>query len=158
MEGPRTIGSNATTRTTWAEAFCTAIGKRHAGRDRAVGRVQQEQSRPRSKPASRDRRQAASGQSQARVQCVRPPRIPKPPRPGSAPKPDTAVETIPDPKTNIRAFLGWLDTKLAAFPGAEGDKANDFWNDTVQPRIDDLDGPTQEDCMGIWSKHEIRWN
>lgn len=156
LDGPRTISSNGHNAETWASAFMLAVEKATpAELGQWVELNRNSLSQLEKYPDIDAKVKASIGKLRpAQAEAAKPPR---PPKPGSAPAP-TAEKTIPDPKANIRAFLGWLDTELAGFSDGEGEKANEFWNDVVQPRIDDLDGPTQEDCMGIWSRHEVRWN
>jgi hypothetical protein len=72
-------------------------------------------------------------------------------------KPVEVVEQtieVTSPATDMSAFIASLDEKCAAFGDIEDLEAH--WNDAVAPLIDTMFPPDQEECMGIWRKHERR--
>jgi len=72
-----------------------------------------------------------------------------------APPPETKKIIVPDPATDLVGYVNWLDGKLGEFE--DGEIANTYWNDHIVPVIDGLFPPDQEECVGVWRKHEPRW-
>lgn len=62
--------------------------------------------------------------------------------------------SIPSAADNPEAFLKWIDATLTEV--AEGDKLETTWNDTIQPRMDGLFPPDQDEAIGLYRKHERR--
>lgn len=63
---------------------------------------------------------------------------------------------MPDPSIDRQAFKQWADEVLAATSNA--DEFETVWNDQVAPHINDLSPPDQEEVMGIYRRHEARFN
>jgi len=76
------------------------------------------------------------------------PRDEPPPPPEMKPIGPTNEELSPS------NFMAWLETKCAEFTAF--DELESFWNDNIAPRTDTMFPPDQEECMGIWRKHEQR--
>jgi phage recombination protein Bet len=69
----------------------------------------------------------------------------------------TAEETTSAPRTQTtdpEAILQWIEAKCAAC--TDGAELENFWNDRIAPRLDELFPPDREEAMGIHRKHERR--
>lgn len=87
-----------------------------------------------------------------------PPAPPPPPatviehQPAAAEKQDEPLPAAASQPVNL---LAWIEGQCSA--AKDADDLNTIWNDKIEPRVEDLFPPDQEEALGIFRKHERRF-